>query len=800
MKRTSKGAASKAPSSLASKGDSRPEKKAVSSKSTSLDPVKKSGISSNNQASVPLKSTLKVSSVSSSKKAQKWEENEEDEFSSKYGIKSYKIGKSNAPREDEDDDDDGWDDMIDGDDSDDSDDVETAVLDGEKPFLNPSLKSKGAVLSSSLKEAKVAPVAKQAKRVVPPPDIDEEDEFIGSGDAEDDSFSRKAPKKGLLDSDSDDEDDEEIDGDEFDDEDDDDDEDDHEEEDGDEEDEGDDDDDEDEDEDEEDEFDDDEDDDDEDDDEDDDSVAPGDIVAAQARLNRKIAEVNARSTEEMKLAAAQVEGFHLPTPAELQVEREGPPNLQALQRRITDIVGVLIDFRNKRNPLRARKEYMECFSRDLCNYYGYNDDLIALFSDLFSPPELVQFLEANETPRPVVIRVNSLKTTRRELAQALVNRGVHLEPLASWSSLGLKIFESPVPVGATPEYLSGHYMLQSASSFVPCISLQPQPNERILDMCAAPGGKTTYIAQLMQNTGILVANDVKKERIPSLQANIARLGIGNTIVTCLDGRVIPGMMKGFDRILLDAPCTGLGVISRDPSVKTQKTKQDVVRMSQLQKQLILAAIDALELPSSDASTGNGILVYSTCSITVEENEAVVNYLLKKRHVKILPTFAPGYQDVGRPGLVSHAIGVFHPSLALTRRYYPHEHNMDGFYVARIKKLSNKKMQLDQDDDEEDVEDLSTDLSDEEKNSKKRKHAENAPLPKKKAKKPKAKAAKAAVPTMPVDDAEDEEPSPSEPAVVSFMKEGDTKKKRKAGRRVQEAKEQKSSKKKKTGKK
>jgi ribosomal RNA methyltransferase Nop2 len=96
-----------------------------------------------------------------------------------------------------------------------------------------------------------------------------------------------------------------------------------------------------------------------------------------------------------------------------------------------------------------------------------------------------------------------------------------------------------VPIGATPEYLAGHYILQSASSFLPVMALAPQPNEKIMDMAAAPGGKTTYIAQLMKNTGVLVANDLKKERIKALTANIHRLGVMNCVVTNYDGRKIP---------------------------------------------------------------------------------------------------------------------------------------------------------------------------------------------------------------------------------------------------------------------
>ena len=223
-------------------------------------------------------------------------------------------------------------------------------------------------------------------------------------------------------------------------------------------------------------------------------------------------------------------------------------------------------------------------------------------------------------------------------------------------------------------------MLQSPSSFLPVIALCPQPNERILDMAAAPGGKTTYIAQLMKNTGTLFANDINKDRLKSLTANVQRLGISNTIVTNFDGRKFPHTMANFDRVLLDAPCSGLGVISRDPSIKGSKTITEIHRLSHIQKELILAAIDCIDAHSK---TG-GYLVYSTCSIAVEENEWVVDYALQNRYVKLVECGV----EVGNPGLTRYREHRFHKSLNLTKRIYPHTHNMDGFFVAKFKKYAN----------------------------------------------------------------------------------------------------------------
>lgn len=355
-------------------------------------------------------------------------------------------------------------------------------------------------------------------------------------------------------------------------------------------------------------------------------------------------------------------------------------DLKTIYQRIKDNVDVLTNFKEKREEGKERSEYISLLKQDLCTYYSYNTFLIEKLMDIFPLSELIDFLEANETQRPVTIRTNTLKTRRRDLAQALINRGVNLDPLGKWSKVGLIIFDSSVPIGATPEYLAGHYMLQGASSFLPVMALAPQEGELVLDMSSAPGGKTTYMAQLMRNTGMIVANDANADRLKSVVGNIHRLGVTNSVVCNYDGREFPKVMTGFDRVLLDAPCSGTGVIAKDPAVKTSKDEADIMRSAHLQKELILSAIDSV---NADSASG-GYLVYCTCSITVEENEWVVDYALKKRNVKLVPTGL----DFGSEGFTRFRERRFHPSLRLTRRFYPHSHNMDGFFVAKLKKFSN----------------------------------------------------------------------------------------------------------------
>jgi len=354
---------------------------------------------------------------------------------------------------------------------------------------------------------------------------------------------------------------------------------------------------------------------------------------------------------------------------------------EQLKLKLKGILHVLADIKNRMEPGKSRSEYVDAFVATACECYGYNEELALRLMDVFPKGELIDFMEASEAPRPLTIRTNTLKARRGELAQVLISRGMNVDPIDKWSKVGLVVYDSQVPVGATPEYLAGHYMIQSASSFLPCVALAAQKDEKVLDMAAAPGGKSSYIAALMKNTGMLVANDLKKDRIKSLVANLHRLGAKNSVVCNYDGNDLPQVFGTmFDRVLLDAPCSGTGIISHDAAVKMNRTGEDIANTTRIQKSLLLSAIDSV---NASSNTG-GYIVYSTCSVLVEENEAVVDYALGKRHVKIVETGIP----FGLAGFTKMRQRRFHPSLDKSRRIHPHVHNLDGFFVCKLKKISN----------------------------------------------------------------------------------------------------------------
>jgi NOL1/NOP2/sun family putative RNA methylase len=299
--------------------------------------------------------------------------------------------------------------------------------------------------------------------------------------------------------------------------------------------------------------------------------------------------------------------------------------------------------------------------------YGYDEWLISRF--LQYVPDVEAFLEKMEKPPTKYIRVNTLKTTSKDLAMRLTEKGFELGDTAIAEVLAVK--KAPIAIGATNEYLLGHYYIQDLSSCMAVEALDAGEGQAVLDMAAAPGGKTTFIAQKMKNTGSIIALEPVQKRARSMSFNTDRLGVCNACICMLDALDAAASLGTFDRVLLDAPCSCEGVIAKDPTRKTSHTPQDVDFCSSRQEKMLKVAIQV--------TRPGGIIVYSTCSFAPEENEAMVDRAVKEFGVRVEPI------GFGSEGIGSFAGADFHPSVKNARRFYPHLHDTTGFFIARLRK-------------------------------------------------------------------------------------------------------------------
>lgn len=285
-------------------------------------------------------------------------------------------------------------------------------------------------------------------------------------------------------------------------------------------------------------------------------------------------------------------------------------------------------------------------------------------------PDFEAFLRSLEQPQPVFLRLNTLRITHEQFLDLTRRKGYHLEPV-SWYPSAFQAYHLDTP-GATLEYFLGYYHTQGLTSMIPPLLLDPQPGEVVLDLCAAPGSKTSQLAQLMQNQGLLVANDINVDRLSGLMANLERLGVLNVVTTRYHGQNFPGRLR-FDRILVDAPCSGTGTYRGPAGEKGIERRAGLIRqLSRLQKQLIVRAFDLLK--------PEGCLVYSTCTYSVEENEEVIAYLLQEREASLEELSLPFAHSPG----ITEWNGIQYPSvLKRCIRVYPHQLNAEGFFYAKI---------------------------------------------------------------------------------------------------------------------
>jgi NOL1/NOP2/sun family putative RNA methylase len=306
-------------------------------------------------------------------------------------------------------------------------------------------------------------------------------------------------------------------------------------------------------------------------------------------------------------------------------------------------------------------------SSRLAAKYGYDEWLVSRFLEYV--PGIEDFLSKMERPPTQYIRVNTLKTSKQELEDRLRSKGFELRSTVMPEVLAVD--RASLATGATTEYLLGLYYIQDLSSCMAVDALDVVEGQAVLDVAAAPGGKTTFIAQKMNNSGSVIALEPNARRARSMSFNIMRCGVYNTSIFKMDGLQAGKFKMKFDRVLLDAPCSCEGVIAKDITRKTSHTPQDVDYCSRIQDKLIEVASRCVK-PS-------GILVYSTCSFAPEENEMVVNRLLEKfGNITVEPI------RHGGNGLSNFGDWIFDSQLKNALRLYPHIDDTTGFFIVRLR--------------------------------------------------------------------------------------------------------------------
>jgi 16S rRNA (cytosine967-C5)-methyltransferase len=294
--------------------------------------------------------------------------------------------------------------------------------------------------------------------------------------------------------------------------------------------------------------------------------------------------------------------------------------------------------------------------------------LVRLWLDYFLPDEVAELLAANNREAPVSIRANCLRVESQRLLDEFEAHGVNAA-VSRWSPQGIRL-RGGGAVARLPGFREGLFQVQGEASQLVGFLVDPQPGERVLDACAAPGGKATQLAELMGDQGEVIALDASLQGLEKVRENVRRLKLASLkIFRCDVTEGLPeNCPRAYDRILVDAPCTGLGTLRSHPEAKWFRQAADSKRLAQLQRKILKSIFPYLK--------PGGVLVYATCTLAPDENESVVNDFLEREQ-----------------GMVLDEASAFLPERArtMTRGKYflalPHKHDTDGFFAARMRKVA-----------------------------------------------------------------------------------------------------------------
>jgi len=323
-----------------------------------------------------------------------------------------------------------------------------------------------------------------------------------------------------------------------------------------------------------------------------------------------------------------------------------------------------------RSILRAKeKEDILANITDPASFYSFPEWLIELWQKEFGQAAIANICNwFNQTPH-LDLRVNLLHTTRDQVLAAFAEAEIDAQPIPHLPE-GIRVAQGAGDVSKLPKFKEGWWSVQDASAQLVTYLLDPQPNETIIDACAAPGGKTTHISDRLKNTGKVYALDRLANRLKKVEQNIARLGITNVQTLEIDCREFDAdkVLEGLpnhkcDRVLLDVPCSGLGTLHRHADARWRQTPEEPYKLAKTQVEILERATQWVK--------PEGVIVYSTCTLHPAENEEVITQFLENHpDWQIVPPDAnnPAAYFVSDQGWV---------------KVLPHEHDMDGFFMAKL---------------------------------------------------------------------------------------------------------------------
>ena len=369
-----------------------------------------------------------------------------------------------------------------------------------------------------------------------------------------------------------------------------------------------------------------------------------------------------------KLSTVRLKKIHSSVLIILEI---GIYNIHFLNTKDYAIVNELVELTKKKNKRSAAfvNAILRNFIRDEEEIAKIkeSDDIKSLSIRYSLPEELTRYIFNNygieytknflryiNSEQIISIRVNNLKTDKDTLKKTLEDKGFKVEN-GNLSANALKIL-NPSGLVNTDEFKNGFFTIQQEGSMKTIEILDPNENSKILDLCAAPGTKTSYIGEYIKNKGQIIANDISKEKLPLIKENIDRLALENIKLSSFDASIFNKEYEGqFDYVLVDAPCSGLGVMGRKPEIRYNRSMDDIKILAELQKDILDQAIKYLKK--------DGVLVYSTCTIGDIENKENFLFLSSQDDLELIPIEGKDYIE-----------------------YVNYIDKTDGFFISKFKKI------------------------------------------------------------------------------------------------------------------